>query len=136
MGAHYANVLVPTWALRILPVADVLQSTGRADESHEDDGLFRLGGEIATGGYLPSRLVRALHEHEVPYDFFIEHGSGLGFDQRGYWRPGMDEPRTWSEIDGNAFVWGSCVRGVLGARGSAGQRLQAVAAKLDEAEPA
>lgn len=135
MGAHYANVFVPTWALRILPVADVLQSTGRADESYEDDGLFRLGGEIATGGYLPSRLVRSLHEHEIPYDFFIEHESRRGLDQRGYWRPGMDEPRTWSVIDGHAFVWVSCVRDVLGGRGTPGQRLRVVAAQLDEAEP-
>src|SRR6266702_1581997 len=135
MGTQYASVLVPTWVLRAPSVVDLLQSkAGSGAETSEDQGLLRLAWQIAWNGELHA-LVLALHEHEIPYDFFIENGSGLGIDQRGYWRPGMDEPHIWSEIDGNAFVWVSSVREVCSARGTAGQRLRAVAVKLDEAEP-
>ncbi len=135
MSNHYANVAMPTWGLGIAHVADVVQFIGRSNETREEHGLLRIAGDFAPAGSLPSELVQALHGHEVPYDFFIEHVSGLRMDQRGYWRPGMDEPRTWFEIDGLAFVWVSLIRGTL-ARGTVGQSLQAVAAQLDEAEPA
>jgi hypothetical protein len=135
MSTHYAIVLVPMWALRIRSMAELLQSTANGDERFEDRGLLHLAGQIAWNGELPTALVLGLHEQGVPYDFFIESESAPGIDQRGYWRPGMHEPRTWSEVDGEAFVWVSSVRRVLGATGTTDECLRAMVATLDEAEP-
>jgi hypothetical protein len=104
MGHHYATVTVPAWALRIAGIANALHSTATHYDESSDPRLYWVAGPIAVNGRIPEMLVSTLTDREVPFDFFIQDESGRGLDWRGYWRVGMDEPFTWSEIDGTAFL--------------------------------
>jgi len=136
MGTHYASLWVPQWTLRNRPMAQILRSTAEeADGWLEDCGLLRMTGQIAWSGELPRALVLALRDQGVPYDFVIESESGRTPDQRGYWRPGMEEPRMWLDLDGKPVVWVSSDGAVLCARGTWSERPALAAVKADEAEP-
>ena len=132
MGHHYATVTVPAWALRIAGIANALHSTATQCDETSDPRLYWVGGPIAVNGRLPDVLVTALTEQEVPFDFFIQDESGRGLDWRGYWRVGMDEPFTWSEIDGTAFMLSRRRPSAVNSPGAPSQRVEAL---LHESAP-
>lgn len=98
-GLQSASLWVPFWALRNRSTAAILQSTAYNAERRDDGGLLRITGELAWNGELPSDLLLGLREQGVPHDFVIQDTFGIGPDRRGYWRPGMDVPRTWFALD-------------------------------------
>jgi hypothetical protein len=117
-------------------MAQILRSAAEeADWWPEDCGLLRVTGQIAWSGELPRALILALREQGVPYDFVIESESGRTPDQRGYWRPGMEEPRMWLDLDGKPVVWVSGDGAVLCARGTWSERPALATVMADEAEP-
>ena len=102
MGRHYARITVPSWGLDIPDVGPLLREVealvrneGAAGEIHQQGEIMDLAGRFGQDGDFPPGLESALQANEVPYDFFITDGAGLGMDAKGYWRPGMEVPRTW-----------------------------------------
>ena len=126
MGYHYATVTVPAWALRIAGIANALHSTATQYDENSDPRLYWVGGPIAVNGRLPDVLVTTLTEREVPFDFFIQDESGRGLDWRGYWRVGMDEPFTWSEIEGAALLLACRRPSSVKSSGAKSQKVEAL----------
>jgi hypothetical protein len=113
LDVQHAQIWVPVWVVRNPHIAEILRFAASTDQRYKDQGVVCFEGHIAREGNLPSSLVRELQEHEIPFDFFIKEDSIRGFDRRGYWRPGMQEPSSWSEVDGKSFVCASDRRDIL-----------------------
>ncbi len=131
MSREYAVVWIPPWALRVPQVAEFAQRVTQAYE----EGFLTLTGEFARDGCLPAALESVLVEHEVPYDFRVFESEVWKSDALGYWRPGLQESRTWALLEGEAFVWVADLRRLLDSVADPAECVAAVRVALDLADP-